>query len=253
MRHRIYETLEKKQKTRTPFSHSEDFKYFILNRDKLGKFKGFETLYDSEENEFDILRANILLKGLENKKLFEDEIQNIKAHGMMEHGAFVTTLKERTIDQPYFELDKVKIYIPFFSIAMNKIYTDEPEKLLVQPYNNLLTTFDDAIIDPFDTYGFEIFNSYFSSLIKVSNSKHVAAFFNYDISTIYFINDQGRLDAKLVLFDKYIKRPVYTHMLERIAPVCEAYFNNDREAMVETLFYNNLISQTMHKFLTEDE
>ena len=42
-------------------------------------------------------------------------------------------------------------------------------------------------------------------------------------------------------------------MLERIAPVCEAYFNNDREAMVETLFYNNLISQTMHKFLTEDE
>ena len=253
MRHRIYETLEKKQKTRVPFSHSEDFKYFILNREKLGKFKGFDTLYDSEENDFDILRANILLKGLENKKIFEEEILNIKAHGMVEHGAFVNTLKERTIDQPYFENDNAKIYMPFFSIALNHIYTDEPEKLLELPYNNLLTTYEEAMIDPFDTYGAELFNSYFSSLIKVSGDKHVSAFFNYDMSTIYFINDQGRLDAKLVLFDKYMKRPVYTHMLERITPVCEAYFNNDREAMVEALYYNNLISQTMHKILTEDE
>lgn len=253
MRHRIYETLERKQKSRRPFSHSEDFKYFILNREKLGKFKGFGTLYDSEENEFDILRANILLKGLDNKKMFEDEISNIKAHGMVEHAAFINTLKERTIDQPYFEVNKAKIYIPFFSVALNHIYTDEPEKLLEPPYNNLISTFDDAIIDPFDTYGFEIFNSYFSSLIKVSNDKHVCAFFNYDMNTIYFINDQGRLDAKLVLFDKYMKRPTYTHMLERITPVCEAYFNNDREAMVEALFYNNLISQNMHKILTEDE
>lgn len=253
MKHRIYETLEKRQKNRRPFSHGDDFKYFILNREKLGIFKGFTNLYDSEENDFDILRANILLKGLENKKVFEDEILNIKAHGMVEHAAFVNTLKERTLDQPYFELEKAKIYMPFFSVALNRIYTDEPEKLLDLPYKNLITSFEEAMIDPFDTYGSEIFNSYFSSLIKVSSSKHVTAFFNYDVNTIYFINDQGRLDAKLVLFDKYMKRPAFTHMLERITPVCEAYFNNDREAMVEALFYNNLISSTMHKMLTEDE
>ncbi len=253
MRHHIYETLEKKAKYRRPYSSSEDYRYFILNREKIGKIKRFSNLYDNEENEFDIMRANILLKGLENKQLFEEEIANIHAHGQIEHASFLNALRERTIDQPYFEYDKNKIYIPFFPVALNHIYTDEPEKLLDLPYKNLKASFDDAMVDPFDTYGSEIFNSYFSSLIKISSDKHVTAFFHYDTSTIYFINDQGRLDNKLVLFDKYMKRPVFTHMLERIAPVCEAYFNNDREAMVEALYYNNLISQNMHKFLADDE
>lgn len=252
MKHGLYETLIKKQKYRRPFSRSEDFKYFIENREMLGKFKKFAAFYDSEENDFDILRANILIKGLENKKLFEDEIININNHGKLEHGVFVNTLKERTIDQPYYEVDKNKIYIPFFSIALNHIYTDEPEKLLELPYGNLKTEYEDAMIDPFDTYGSELFNSYFSSLIKITSSKHVTAFFNYDINTIYFVNDQGRLDAKVVLFDKYMKRPTYTHMIERITPVCEAYFNNDRDAMVEALFYNHLISPQMHKMLSDD-
>ena len=253
MRHRIYETLEKKQKYRRPYSSSEDYRYFISNREKLGKIKRYANLYDNEENEFDLMRANILLKGLENKQLFEEEIINIHAHGKIEHASFLNALKERTIDQPYFETEKNKIYIPFFPVALNHIYTEEPEKLLELPYKNLMSSFEDAMVDPFDTYGADLFDSYFSSLIKVSSDKHVTAFFHYDLSTIYFINDQGRLDAKLVLFDKYMKRPVFTHMLERITPVCEAYFNNDREALVEALFYNNLISQTMHKILTEDE
>lgn len=252
MRHSLYSTLESKQKYRRPFTSSEDFRYYMENREKLGKFKKFLMLYDTEENEFDILRANILLKGLENKNLFEEEIANISSRGQREHASFVNILKERTIDQPYFEVKKTKIFIPFFSVALNQIYTDEPEKILELPYKNLRTDYDDATIDPFDTYGYEIFNSFFSSLIKISETKHVAAFFNYDINTIYFINDQGRLDAKVVLFDKYMKRPSFNHMIERITPVCEAYFNNDRQAMVEALFYNNLISSQMHKLLSEN-
>lgn len=250
MRRSLYETLNKKQKYRRPFSSSDDFKYFIQNREKLGIFRKFADLYDSEENDFDILRANILLKGLENKELFESEIININNHGQLEHSAFLTALKGRTIDQPYFDKGGIKVYIPFFSTVLNKIYTDEPERLLKQPYQNLQTSYEDAIIDPFDAYGYELYNSYFTSLIKIYTTKHVAAFFNYDMNTIYFINDQGRLDAKVVLFDKYMKHPIFTHMIERITPVCEAYFNNDREAMVDALFYNNLISQQMHKMLT---
>ena len=245
----LFETLERKQKYRRPFSSSDDFKYFIMNREKIGNFKRFASLYDDEENEFNILRANILIKGLENKQIFEDEIVNINNHGSMEHSMFVNTLRERTIDLPYHEVNDIKIYIPFFSIALNQTYTNEPEKLLNAPYKNLRLTFEDATIDPFDTYGSELFNSYFSSLVKIVSGKHVVAFFNYDMNTIYFVNDQGRLDNKIVLFDKYMKRPVFTHMLERITPVCEAYFNNDREGVIDALLDNNLISPQMHKIL----
>ena len=247
----IYEILETKQKYRRPFSSGDEFKYFIERRHLLGKFKTFTDLYDSEENEFDIIRANILLQGLENKELFEKEIANINSHGQMEHAQFVTTLRERTIDQPYYEIDDIKIYIPFFSRALNEIYANEPEKLLVAPYSALQTTYENACIDPFDTYGFELFNSFYSSLVKISQSKHVAAFFHYDTNTIYFINDQGRLDGKLVLFDKYIKRPKFTHMMERISPVAEMYFANDRTGMINALFDNNLISSKMKSILLE--
>lgn len=245
----LYETLETKQKYRRPFSSGEDFKYFIENREKLGKFKTFLKLYDSEENEFDIIRANILLRGLENKTLFETEILNIHSHGDMEHAQFVNTLKEVTIDQPYHEVNGVKIFIPFFSSALNQIYVNEPEKLLVPPYSDLIDNFEDACIDPFDTYGAELYNSYFSSLVKVASIEHETAFFHYDTYTLYFVNDQGRLDAKLVLFDKFIKKPYYTHMLERISPVVDAYFNNDRKKMIDAMLENKLISSQMHKLL----
>ena len=247
----LYDILETKQKYRRPFSSGEDFKYFIENREKLGKFKTFLKLYDSEENEFDIIRANILLRGLENKTLFETEILNIHNHGDLEHAAFVSTLKERTIDQPYHEVNGVKIFIPFFSSALNQIYVNEPEKLLALPYSDLINNFEDACIDPFDTYGAELYNSYFSSLVKVASNNHETAFFHYDTYTLYMVNDQGRLDAKIVLFDKFIKKPYYTHMLERISPVVEAYFINDRQKMIDAMLENKLISSQMHKLLVK--
>lgn len=245
----IYEILETKRKARKSFSSSDEFKFFMERRHRLGTFKRFSDLYDSEENEFDIIRANILLRGLENKELFEKEIANINEHGTFEHAKFVNTLRERTIDQPYFEEDGIKIYIPFFSRALNEIYTLEPEKLLSLPYSELQSNYDNACVDPFDTYGFELYNSFYTSFVKVSQSKHVAAFFHYDTNTIYFINDQGRMDAKLVLFDKYIKKPKYAHMMERIGPVVEAYFHNDRQEVIDALFNNELISHQMKKIL----
>lgn len=248
----MYETLENKQKYRRSFSNSDDFKYFIQNRENIGKFKRYANLYDSEENEFNIMRANILLRGLENKKLFESEIENIKNHGDIEHTKFVTALKERTIDQPYYEINGVKIFIPFFSSALNQIYVNEPEKMLSLPYSELKTDFEEACIDPFDTYGYELFNSYFTSLVKISETKGVAAFFHYDTNTIYFINDQGRLDAKVVLFDKYMKKISFTHMMERISPVVEAYFNNNKKEMIDALFNNNLISENMYNLLKDE-
>ena len=235
----IYELLESKQKYRRPFSSGEEFLYFIERRHLLGKFKRFEHLYDSEENEFDIFRANILLQGLENKELIEKEILNLSSRGEIDPASFMITLKERIIDQPYYEVDDIKIYIPFFSRALNEIYINEPQKILSLPYSALVDTFENSCIDPFDVYGADLFNSFFTKLVKVSSSKHVSAFFHYDTNSLYFINDQGRLDAKLVLFDKYMKKPKFAHMLERLNPVINA------------LKYNNLISSQMHKKLLE--
>ena len=114
-----------------------------------------------------------------------------------------------------------------------------------------MTNFENATVDPFDTYGAELYNSYFTSLIKISTNGRTTTFFHYDTNTLYFVNDQGRLDTKLVLFDKYIKKPVTSHMIERLVPVTEAYYANDKLRMLIALRDNKFISMQMFKILTD--
>ena len=70
----LFEILEAKQKKRTNFETSEEFKFFIDHRFLLGKFAKFNFLYDSEGNEFDIMRANIIIYALLNKQTIELEV-----------------------------------------------------------------------------------------------------------------------------------------------------------------------------------
>ena len=81
--------------------------------------------------------------------------------------------------------------------------------------------------------------------MKIKTVDKETAFFHYDTNTIYFVNEQGRLDAGLVLFDRYIRHPSYSHMLERIKPVVDAYFAFDRDGLIDALFMNGFISNRL--------
>ena len=247
----LFDTLEKNKKRRTPFYRSDEHSFFMSNRGSLGKVPRFSFLDDIREDDFDIMRANIIIHSYLNKVVFEEEMLNfenyMKSGESIDHVKLIQTLRERMIDLPYFkeENEKDKIYIPFFSRSLNSLYYREPEKLLVPPYNNLKEQFSDSVIDPFDVYGAELYNSNFTRLLKLKEQDGITAYFHYDTNTIYFINNQGRLDNKIVLFDKYMKRPSYSHMLDRISPVIDAYFANDRSALINALHDQNLISSKM--------
>ena len=143
----------------------------------------------------------------------------------------------------------MKIYIPFFNRAINQIYSLEPLKLLEEPYISLEDNYQNSSNDPFDTYGAELFNSFFTKLVKVGTNGKEIAYFHYDTNTIYIVNEQGRLDLKIVLFDRYIKKPNLNHMLERITPVVDKYFADDREGFIEALLENKFISKKMYQMV----
>ena len=111
----VYTLLNKKAKKRPSFEKTEEFKFFIDHRYILEKYPKFSFLYDSDDNEFNIMRANIILRGLLNKEIIEDEIDNINSHMQsgvkVDHAKFVSTLREVTIDLPYLVDDKIRIYI----------------------------------------------------------------------------------------------------------------------------------------------
>ena len=68
----------------------------------------------------------------------------------------------------------------------------------------------------------------------VGEDIHTRAYYHYDFHAIYIINDQGRLDLKICLFDKHIKRPDFRNVLETIKKPTEYYAGN-RIAFINAL------------------
>lgn len=251
----LYELLISKQKKRPSFSSTVDYAYFAKNKSHLSKFPRFASLADTGD-EFDIIRLNILLAGYNNKVMIEEEIANINNYihegQKIDHIKLINTIKEKMLDEPYLMDEKNKIYIPFFSRSLNQLYVREPEKLLEKPYSDLKDNFSDSIVDPGDTYGAALFDSLYTRLLKVGNKGDETAYFHYDTNTIYFVNKQGRMDNKLVLFDKYIKNPSYNHMMERIRGIVDCYFNNDRSGMINALYQNGFISNRILSLINKN-
>lgn len=245
-RKNLFDYLNSIKKPRHTFFESDEFSFFMENRSVLRKFPRFAFLFDKEENEFEVMRGNIIIYAFQNKKTLELEIKSLSKqlieNNQLDHIKYVNTIKERLIDCPYFLYGKEKIYLPIFTAAMNDIYIRMPEQLLEKPYDALVDDFQHILVDPFDTYGTSLFDSSFTRLINVGTDGKITAFFHYDTLTIYFINNQGRLDHKIVCFDKYLDHPNYNHMLERVRPVVDAYFNHNRSDLLVSLFDNKLIS-----------
>ena len=246
---RLLKYIASKAKKRTTFEQSEEFQFFLDNRHFLTRLPKFSAFYEPGDEPFNVIRANVVLYSYINKMTMEAEIINLKSYisgsSKSNRANFVKSYHEIISEQPYFQDGKDKIFIPFFTRSLNQIYHDDPEKLLDYPYNGLMDNFKDTVIDPFDTYGSELYNSHFSRLVKVKTEGKETAFFHYDTNTIYFVNDEGRLDTSVVLFDRYIRHPIYSHMLERIKPVVDAYFAFDREAFIRALRDNGFISSHM--------
>ena len=242
---KLFDYIASKAKRRQGFEKSEEFRFFLEYRHLLTKIPRFVHFYDLESEPFEIMRANIILQAYLNKSKMEQEIHNLSNYitvNKKNHAHFVKSFHEIISEQPYYQEDKDKIFIPFFTRSLNQIYNEDPEKLLTYPYNGLADNFKDTVVDPFDTYGSELYNSQFSRLVKIREFDKETAFFHYDTNTIYFVNEEGRLDASVVLFDRYIRRPNYAHMLERIKPVVDAYFAFDREAFLKALHDNDFLS-----------
>ena len=204
----------------------------------------FMHFYDTENDPFQVMRANIILQAFINKSKMEEEVASLSKY-LKDHDNLLKSFHEIISELPYYQENDDKIYIPFFSRELNQIYFNEPEKLLTSSYSALKEDFKGTLVDPFDTYGSELYNSHFSRLVKIKTVDKETAFFHYDTNTIYFVNEQGRLDAGIVLFDRYIRHPSYSHMLERIKPVVDAYFAFDREGLINALFINGFMSNRL--------
>lgn len=255
----LFETLEKKQ-IDTGFQKCAEMRFFLDNSSMLNDSDHF-SIFKKASDSFDIVRANLIIRAIQNKKEIETSyIKIVKSDTLKGNSPdpnspsikVAMSAVEKAL--PYYLSKGQKIYIPIFSNSVNEIYLNSLEKLLIPPYKYLRKNYDAVAVDPFDYYGSEIYDSYFTRLICIDKRNQYSAYYDYDACRVYFVNPQGRLDAKICLFDVYLRNPSTNHMLERLKEIVEAYYLSDIKVLSEILVEKKLISSTLiNSFLSKQK
>lgn len=234
-----------KDKKNNIYSNTSEYAFFAENSDVLLKYMTHYRFRSFDDSSFKLIQANILIKAILNKELIESNIPYMDKKNMKEQ------VEKLLIDGkcPCFEFEGSKIYIPIYSRGLNFIYLDEPKKLLAYPYNELKDEPLSTCIDLLDVYNISLYDSSFTNLIKISQDKTSAAFYHYEFETIYIINDQGRLDISIKLFDRHIKNKDMENLEDRLKDVVSKFYSNNRNDFVKSMYLNKFISLKTYKKL----
>jgi len=249
----LFQTLREEQ-AKTPFFQSDEALFYYRNSYLLSDVESYNYLLKADEP-FKMIRANVILRSIINKTEIEKKYRNHckileKEPNAIPMKEFMSSVLAAL---PYIEWNDEKIFVPIFPSSLAKIYTEDHEKLVLDPYRKLLKDYETSVIDPFDYYGNALFDSYFTKLVIIKRHKNVMAAYDYDAESIYFINDEGRLDASVALFDKGLETPMKNHMIPRLQRVVDAYFEGSRASFIESLTNENFISAALSKRLMEEK
>ena len=240
---KTYFYLSKYQKHHN-FKKRDDYYFFLEHRNLLLNLEMYRFLLNPSD-EFELIRANIVIHSLLNKARLDKAIEYAFVSSKMRTEEAIEYIHSQMNDLPYIEDGNNKIYVPIFTRAINLLYFKDYGKLLQAPYNSLIKHFDSSCIDLFEAYNFSLYNSLFTKFVNVYQDEEIMVVYHYDFQSLYVINIEGRLDAKIALFDKYMHKPATNHIVERVKPVIEAYKNDDREGFYNALIDNGLVSKRL--------
>ncbi len=224
------------------FNNSDEMMFYKKYKHLLEDNVNFATYLDIE-NFFDVIKANIIIKTIINKnnidKIMEEEFLNTNFNSNEE---IYEKIRERSLNLPYIKTEEQKILIPFFNKSTNLVYSRDFNKINEEPYINLKKKYAAFLVNPFETYKIDLFDSLFTKLIKVSEDLTTVAFYHYDVNTIFIINKQGYLDSFITLFDRHMKRYNKDHIIDRIRVIINFYYENNLTAFIYALYEQKLIS-----------
>ena len=251
----LYEILLKR-KRKKDFSKTDEYLFYMKHASTFASVLSYYHFTTNEKKPFRVIQANIIIKALINKGLFEANLDSFSLEATQEvkvkQDAYIKDKIWSLLDSqklPYFNVGKTRIYIPVFSRSLNLIYNEECSKVLDYPYSNLLQNPHSSCVDLFDVYNYELYDSPFSSLIKIKEDKTSCAFYHPDFETIYIINNQGRLDVEISLFDKYLSNKEQHHIFNKIENVVECFYKTDIKKFIRSLLDNGFISKKTYYHL----
>lgn len=234
----IFKLLEKYRRN-TSVKKSVEYDFYEANEEVISRYP-YVLKWGEISDDFELIKATIITQALTNKIKLERNL-------MFPDGNLSYNINETAESLPFITFGNSKVYIPLFPLAVNIIYLKTPEKLLTNPYSLLVSNFKDSMINPFDTYGYALYESNFTNLVTISEDETSRAFYHPNFKVVYIINNQGSLDVKLCLFDKFMKNPNEENLLKRIKTVLDYYYNFDKNGFIKALYENRLISEKLYR------
>ena len=248
----IYKYLAKHKK-KVNIHATDEYRFYIKHAATYARTLSLYKYGIAETQPFKIISANIIIKAMLNKDLIESKLSEfeLEATQHLEYSKdlYIKNKVWELLEEnnaPYFQVEKSRVYIPIFSRTLNLIYNEECSKILGFPYNNLMERPKTSCIDLFDVYNIDLFASPFTSLILIKKDKTSAAFYHADFETIYIINNQGRLDCEIPLYDRSVKNLDQHRIISKIQEVVDAYYSNDLFKFVKSLYDNHFISKKLY-------
>lgn len=249
-------TIFKNVKDRNHYKNSAEYEFFKSNTSYLESYPYLKK-YLTVKDDFSLIRSNIIIRSLINKKIIEATYDFAKATYASKDDKERKELIDEKLKQmkdtlPYILKNETKIYIPIFDFATNVIYEDNIEKIDNYPYSLLRDEFKESMVNPFEYYNSCLFSSSLTSLIYLNSDTTSDAFYHPFFETIYFINHQGELDYFIPIFDDKIFEKNTDNLKERLTKVANSYFEVNRDKMINTLYDEGLISLSLYEQLVKD-
>ena len=128
---KLFTLLNKRAKFRR-LAKSPEFAFFLKHRALLLSIDVYRPLFNLEDA-FALTRANIILRGLLNKRIIDrylDDIgqQSIQSHGRIKHHWIRDQFLAWKALPHFFKYDDKTFYLPFFNQTLNYMYAYEPDK-----------------------------------------------------------------------------------------------------------------------------
>ena len=223
-------------------------KYFDENVYRVGNYPWLDR-YISIKDAFSLVRSTMILKAINNKLMIEEgsELYNEK---VLKKESTYKVIHERL---PYLVHDEKRIYVPFLNEESNLYYDRKLDELSKLPHSSLKKNCEEQSIDAFDLYNLDFFDSSFTRLIKVYEFKESVAFYDIELETIFVIDDQGRLEQDIPLFDSKVLKKDKSDIIAHLHSLMSYYFNDDKFGFIDALYKYNFISKVAYNFILNKE
>lgn len=203
----------------------------------------------------DFFRLDIIEHALKNKERVDDifkqyYIENddiLSRLNYQEKKHLLTQEIKQYIDELYcFEYQGKKIYLPIFDLKINDFYMFDRPLLELKQYQVYIHHFYASMVDPIDYYGYQLYESDFSSLQYIVEDERFACYYMREFGYVYIFNKETmEIASRLFLIDKYSSLDSLS--LEQVYIVVDNYLHYQFKECLEYLYTSQAISQKVYR------